>query len=744
MALQLFEANQTTKQRENELRTERDKFRTLADTSPVPIVTVSGDGSLAYANREAKETLGIEDSEGTFRSYDDPRWEITQFNGEPFPQDQLPFSIVQRTHEPVHDIRHAVTLPGGEKRYLSINAAPLFDAGGTFDGIVAVTLDMTERVRSEQRLRESEYRHRDLFERAPVGIFQTDSSGNVLSVNPTMAHMVGADSPQEAIDQYNDLGHQLYLYPERRREFIAVLQEHSHVRDFEYQARILDGSIRTFTMNARKHSVSSDGSFVIDGFATDTTERRTTEAALRQREELYRMLADNMMDVVYRHDIDEGLFSYVSPSVERVLGYKPKETLSMTLGDVLPTESYEHVQDAIRRKLTSGEPYGSLLELDVLHKDGHLVPMELHASFVPTTDGEPVEVVGVARDVTQRKRLERELKQEHALLRDVVDNVPDYLFVKDRESRFVTTSANHLRILGLNTVDEAIGKTDFDFFPPHLAEKYYNDEQRVIATGTSLIDEEEQTVDENGNTRWLRTTKLPFIGDDGSIRGIIGISHDVTGYHRKREELEHTVEEKQYLLRELNHRVKNNLRMVSSLVELKDSALGDGVDLSDIRHQVEAIEKVHASLQESDRITHIRLRRYVEDILSAVFRSFTNERITLENQIPDISVKTKTAVPLGLIINETATNAIKHGFTGQSGDQDPRFSVAMEKDPNAEHYVVTISNTGRPLPEQVDIENPQTLGLQLVGALVSQLQGQLEVERTPHPTFTIRLPVEQL
>jgi PAS domain S-box-containing protein len=555
--------------------------------------------------------------------------------------------------------------------------------------------------------------------------------------------MVGANSPQEAVDHYNDLGHQLYVHTERKNEFIAAIQKHGHVTDFEYQARILDGSIRTFTMNARKHSVSCDGSFVIDGFATDTTERRTTEVALQQREEHYRMLADNMMDVVYRHDLEEGRFSYASPSVERVLGYTPQETLSMTLGDVLPTESYAHAQDAIRRKQTSGEPYGTLLELDVLHKDGHPVPMELHASLVPNAEGEPVEVVGVARDITERKRVAQELKHEHALLRDIVDNVPDYLFVKDRESRFITTSANHLRILGLNTVDEAIGKTDFDLFPRHLAEKYYNDEQRVIATGTSLIDEEEQTVDETGSTRWLRTTKLPFTGDDGSIRGIIGISHDVTPDHRRREELEHTVEEKQYLLRELNHRVKNNLRMVASLVDLKDAALGDGVDLSDIRHQVQAIEKVHASLQESDRITHIRLRRYVEDILSAVFRSFTNERVTLENHIPDISVKTKTAVPLGLIINETATNAIKHGFTGQSGTQEPRFTVTMEQDSNGELYVVTISNTGSPLPEEVDIENPQTLGLQLITALVSQLQGQIEVKRTPNPTFTIRFPMSR-
>lgn len=741
MALQLFEAHQQAQQRENELRTERDKFRTLADTSPVPIVTVDRNGSLTYVNEEAKGTLGVKESEVSSRTYDDPQWEITGFNDEPLPEEDLPFSIVHRTHEAVYDVRHAITRPGGDKRYLSINAAPLFDADGGFDGIVAATLDVTERFQYEEKLRETKERYRDLSENAPIGIFQTDSAGQVLSANPTMAHMVGADSPQEAIEHYTDLAHQIYLNPERRQDFIDQLHENGHVEDFQAEFRILDGSIRTFTINARMHSVSADGSFLIDGFITDTTERRATEEALRESEERYRTLADNMMDVVYRHDIHDGRFTYVSPSVERVLGYTPQETLSMTLQDLLTSESYAHVQDTVRRKQESGESYGSLLELDVLHKDGHVVPMEIHASFVPDTIGDLVAVVGVARDISERMRVEQNLKKEHALLRAIVDNVPDYLFVKDRESRFVTTSANHLRILGIKAVDEAIGKTDFDFFPRRLAEEYYNDEQRIITTGISLVDKEEQTVDETGSTRWLRTTKIPFTDDGGSIHGIIGISHDVTPHHQKQEELQHTVAEKQYLLQELNHRVKNNLRMVSSLINLKDAALGKGVDLSDIRHQVQAIEKVHASLQESDNITYIQLRRYIEDILSSVFRSFTSQQVKVENNIPDISIKTKAAMPVGLIINETATNAIKHGLTEE--DEEARFTVNMEEDSDEDDYVLTISNTGKPLPEDVDIENPQTLGLQLISALVSQLQGTLELERAPHPTFTIRFSVEQ-
>jgi two-component sensor histidine kinase len=182
--------------------------------------------------------------------------------------------------------------------------------------------------------------------------------------------------------------------------------------------------------------------------------------------------------------------------------------------------------------------------------------------------------------------------------------------------------------------------------------------------------------------------------------------------------------------------------MVSSLIELKDSALGNAVDLSDIRHQVEAIEKIHASLQQSDRVTHVSLRRYIDDVLSTVFRSFSQQGqgVSVENQILDISMRTKTAVTIGLIVNETATNAIKHGFTGEEA---PRFTVRMEEGSPDEHYVLTISNTGKPLPEELDIENPRTLGLQLISALVSQLRGTLETVRKPHPVFTIRFPMSE-
>jgi PAS domain S-box-containing protein len=350
--------------------------------------------------------------------------------------------------------------------------------------------------------------------------------------------------------------------------------------------------------------------------------------------------------------------------------------------------------------------------------------------LVRDENGEIIAVSGVARDISERKQKEKQLEEMYSRLQKVIDNAPFLINEIDPEGYYTLASEATCRFLGLSK-EELIGKHFRDVLPQEIAETFQQRITQVYASG------EERTVDDrltaDGEEHVFRTTLCPVYRDDKMIQSIVGIGYDAT------KQVE-ALQQKDFLLRELNHRVKNNLRMVSSLVELKDSALGDTVDLSDIRHQVQAIEKVHASLQESDQITHIQLKRYVEDILSTVFPSFTNQGVTIENEVLDISIRTKAAVPIGLIINETATNAIKHGFTGE---EDARFSVTMEADAEERNYVLTISNTGQPLPEDVDIKNPQTLGLQLIQALVSQLQGTLAVERRPNPTFTIRFPKSQ-
>jgi two-component sensor histidine kinase len=141
--------------------------------------------------------------------------------------------------------------------------------------------------------------------------------------------------------------------------------------------------------------------------------------------------------------------------------------------------------------------------------------------------------------------------------------------------------------------------------------------------------------------------------------------------------------------------VKNNLKMVSSLVELKDAALGDAVDLSDVSHQINAIQIVHQKLHQANDVRYVDLHGYLDDLLKTVFSSFTSKQVLVHNTVPHLSVRTKTAVALGLIVNEIATNAIKYGF---SSNEQARFHISLDEDVDEDRYVLTIGNTGHPLP----------------------------------------------
>src|SRR6056297_99830 len=199
------------------------------------------------------------------------------------------------------------------------------------------------------------------------------------------------------------------------------------------------------------------------------------------------------------------------------------------------------------------------------------------------------------------------------------------------------------------------------------------------------------------------------------------------------------IEKQEMLMKENNHRIKNNLAIITSLINLKDSALGDEVDLSDIYRQIDAIRIVHEKLYLSDEIIYINLKDYFTDLLNSIFLSLTNQHVTLQSKIEPIKVRTKTAVSLGLVINEVATNAIKYGFAGEN---EARFAIEMSEDKNNSHYVLTLSNTGVPFPENIDLDNPATLGLRLIKNLVAQIDGTLELRKQPNPKFTIKFPIE--
>jgi len=218
---------------------------------------------------------------------------------------------------------------------------------------------------------------------------------------------------------------------------------------------------------------------------------------------------------------------------------------------------------------------------------------------------------------------------------------------------------------------------------------------------------------------------------------IVGKLHDLFEKTKMQEKkLSKALEEKDFLMRELNHRVKNNLNMVSALISFKEVEIN--YELSDIKSQIEAISLVHEKLYQHNKVDKIEVGEYFQNLLESIF-SFTAKRnVHIVNNVEGVSINTKRAISLGLMVNEIATNAIKYGF---NQDEEATFTVTLTREKDDTHYILTLSNTGKPFPEEVSLEDPDSLGLQLITSLVDQLNGTIELQKKPNPVFSIRFPI---
>jgi PAS domain S-box-containing protein len=255
--------------------------------------------------------------------------------------------------------------------------------------------------------------------------------------------------------------------------------------------------------------------------------QKIVKKALHESEERFPGIAIVAIDT-------EGRFTLVSPSIERITGYRPEELV----GSQFPSFVAESEMAKLARAFDSMMKGESIegLQVEMKRKDGFPAQVEVNGSPI-RRNRRVVGMQGIIRDITERKRVEEALANERNILRTLIDTLPDNIFIKDAESRFVISNLAHARLLRAKTPDEIVRKTDFDIFPQELAASYYADEQAVIRSGQPLVNREERTIDPEGKTRWLLTSKVPLRNDQGKVVGIVGINRDITERKRAEEAL---------------------------------------------------------------------------------------------------------------------------------------------------------------------------------------------------------------
>ena len=249
----------------------------------------------------------------------------------------------------------------------------------------------------------------------------------------------------------------------------------------------------------------------------------------------------------------------------------------------------------------------------------------------------------------------------------------------------------------------------------------------------------------NGSVVHCEWYNSSLLDESGNLRSILSLVLDVTERKQTEEALQASLREKEVLLKEIHHRVKNNMQVISSLVSLQADTI-DNPSLrglfNDLRDQVRSMALVHEKLYQSSSLANVNFAEYTHSLLNYLWRAHGEVaaaiRLTLNMQ--PVSISVEKAVPCGLILNELVTNALKHAFRDRTNGE---ITITLHAGPD-NRIRLRVSDNGVGLPANVDWKKSPSLGLRLVQMLAGQLRGKLEVERDNGTTVTLTFVTEEL
>jgi len=263
------------------------------------------------------------------------------------------------------------------------------------------------------QVQKAEENYRSIFENAVEGIFQGTPEGRFLTVNPAMARIFGYASPAEMIESVTDVASQLYVNPVDREKAAQVEKEQGVLHGFEIQAYRKDREKIWLSLNRRAVYDKNGDEIRREGSVEDITERKRAEQELSKSQERYRDLVENAHDIIYSHDL-QGNYTSMNKAGEQITGYSSEEALNLNLKQTVTPECLATAQEMLKRKL-AGEKV-TAYEMEIIAKDGRHITVEANTKLV-LQEGVPVGVQGIARDITERKRMEKALRESEEQLR---------------------------------------------------------------------------------------------------------------------------------------------------------------------------------------------------------------------------------------------------------------------------------------------------------------------------------------
>jgi len=698
----------------------------------------------------------------------------TWFNEYVLPEDQPRVTAIIneaiRTKS-TYQTEYRVRLADGSLGWIFSRAVPLLDANGEIVEWFGAASDITKRKEAESKLKEtldnldqlvkerteelqkaydslkkSEKSLAEAQEMAHIGSWERDSASNESNWSDEMYRIFGL-KPQESKVNYDTF--LSYVHPDDRDYIDNVIKKALKRKPFDINFRI----IRT---NGEERIVHAKAEVIFDEKNNPVRVRGTTQdlTEYRRAEEKIQNLAnivESSTEAIITKSFD-GIIKSWNKGAEQVYGYSPEEVLEKSISILEPptlTGETERLSEMVKR----GEKIQQYESLRV-RKDGKVINVSLAIFPVLDNQGKITASSIIATDITRRKEAEERLRESEEKYRNIVETSNEGIYLVDDEAKI--TYANKIMETSGYTLEEIVGRPIWDF----ISEESKPVAKRSFEKRWQCIDDsyELKLMRKDGSFIWGLISAKSLFNKEGKFIGYLGMLTDITERKKAEEALANLETARK---KEIHHRIKNNLQVISSLLDLQAEQFKNRecVENSEVleafresQDRVISMALIHEELYRGEELDKLNFSPYIEELANTLFHTYrlgsTDISLSMdleENLLFDMDI----AVPLGMIVNELVSNSLKHAFPDRKKGEI-RIKLHREKPTELEiegyqststSFTLIISDNGVGIPEKLDIEDLDSLGMQLVTSLVDQLDGELELKRGNGTEFTIRFTV---
>lgn len=539
-ALREWRLIQEHKRAEEELRESELRFRSLYENVTIGLYRTTPAGKILLANHALVKMLGYP----TFEKLAETN--LTKV-GYAEPSKRKVFLKKIEMEGKVNEYESAWTREDGSVVFVRESARAIRDSKGKtlyYDGAVE---DITERRlaeaasrQAEEALRESEERFKYVFDHSSIGKSITFPSGDI-NVNDAFCEMVGYTKEELQHKRWQEITHSDDIeLTQRAMDLLISGEQHStrFIKRFIHK----NGSIVCVDIGSSLRCDNEGKPLYFMTTLIDITERKRIEDALRLRESYLSAIIENQRGLLWLKDRD-GRFLAVNSKFANACGLdNPEFIVNKTDLDVWPRELAERYIADDNKVIQSKNQY-TVEEL--ISDKGDIHWFETFKTPIIDKQGMVIGTTGYSHDITERKQMEESLQNERNILRTLIDTLPDKIYIKDTEGRFIICNQTTAVRMGASNPEDIIGKSDFELIPHELAEQFHADEQEIIQSGRPLINHEEPLDQLSGTTRWNLVTKVPFRDKYGNIKGIVGSARDIT----EQKQVERTLRENEQFFR---------------------------------------------------------------------------------------------------------------------------------------------------------------------------------------------------